>query len=248
MQRYFVEQIKQEQFLITGDDAKHISRVMRMESGDSIICLSEREGAYLCQLLEVSSDEVSAKPMEAIDLKTELPVHVTIAQGLPKGDKLDYIVQKGTELGASRFIPMQTSRAIVKWDEKKSRKKIERLQKIAKEAAEQSYRAKVPVVENSVSFKGLIEQSKQFDQILVAYEEVAKQHETSQLANVLQTLENEHSILVVIGPEGGLSEDEVCQLEQVGAKICGLGPRILRTETASLYVLAALSYQLELLR
>ena len=114
MQRYFVKSVTEVSFTITSDDAKHISRVMRMNSGDKIICVSEQEHeAFLCQLLTVDIEKVEVKVLEKVKVETELPVHVTVAQSLPKGDKLDYIVQKGTELGASHFIPLQSKRAIL---------------------------------------------------------------------------------------------------------------------------------------
>ncbi|KMK75943.1 16S rRNA methyltransferase [Alkalihalobacillus pseudalcaliphilus] len=249
MQRYFVKSVTEVSFTITSDDAKHISRVMRMNSGDKIICVSEQEHeAFLCQLLTVDIEKVEVKVLEKVKVETELPVHVTVAQSLPKGDKLDYIVQKGTELGASHFIPLQSKRAIVKWEAKKVKKKLERLQKIAKEAAEQSYRLVIPQIADPINWNELIERVQEYDLVIVAYEEQAKSGEQAELAKALNQLEDGNHILVVIGPEGGLDSEEVQALHNKGAKVCGLGPRILRTETASLYMLAAISYQFELLR
>lgn len=128
----------------------------------------------------------------------------------------------------------------------KSEKKIERLQKIAKEAAEQSHRTVVPHVDMPLTLRQLIDLAKSYDTLLIAYEEEAKQNEKSVLSKALTSIEKGTSVLIVFGPEGGLTPSEVESLQEQGFKACGLGPRILRTETAPLYALAAISYQLEL--
>ncbi|WP_458412448.1 16S rRNA (uracil(1498)-N(3))-methyltransferase [Schinkia sp. CFF1] len=249
MQRYFVknEQIKENIITILAEDAHHISRVMRMKPGGGIICCSENGRVALCEIQEITDDFVSVTIVEWLDENKELPVFVTIAQGLPKGDKLELIVQKGTELGASCFLPFFASRSIVKWDEKKGRKKVERLEKIAKEAAEQSHRTMVPEIKNPVDLKTLLESSKEYTYKVVAYEEDAKIGEKSNLSSILRKLTPNDSLLAVIGPEGGLSEEEVTSLREHGFVTCSLGKRILRTETAPLYLLAAVSYHTELL-
>lgn len=250
MQRYFVanEQMTDQVVTIKGDDVKHIVKVMRMAQDDEIICINETGQTTKCKIITIGDTEVTAEVIEFLSQNHELPVNVTIAQGLPKGDKLDLIVQKGTELGASAFIPFDASRSIVKWDRKKVEKKVERLSKIAKEAAEQSYRQTVPSVQNVVSFKELLTKSIEYDVKIVAYEEQAKSGETSNLVKALNSSKLGSRILVVIGPEGGLTEDEIKHLERANFILCGFGPRILRTETASLYLLSAVSYHFEMLR
>ena len=250
MQRYFVanNQLKELNFSITGEDVKHISKVMRMSPGDQLICINEDGIVAQCEIVGITSDEVNGNVLKIVTEDTELPVKVTVAQGLPKGDKLELIVQKGTELGANTFIPFQATRSIVKWDDKKGQKKIERLGKIAKEAAEQSYRRIVPKVMNSLSFKQLVKESEHYDIKIVAYEEQAKLGEMKNLAAALGQAEIGSSILVVVGPEGGLTIDEVTALEQIGFISCSFGPRILRTETAAMYFLSAVSYHFEMLR
>ncbi|WP_221565669.1 16S rRNA (uracil(1498)-N(3))-methyltransferase [Alkalihalobacillus sp. TS-13] len=251
MQRYFVQPDQMTDTLVSikGEDAKHISKVMRMTPGDHVICSDNQGRVARCAILELTDSSVELSVAEWIGNETELPISVTIAQGLPKHDKLEMIVQKGTELGAERFIPFQADRSIVKWDSKKSKKKTERLQRIIKEAAEQSQRNKMPECIEPVSFKELISQSESYMMKIVAYEEQAKQNETSRLAKLLSRADiGNESIIIVIGPEGGLTEHEVQHLQDAGFIACGFGPRILRTETASLYVLSAISYQLELLR
>lgn len=248
MQRYFVsnDQLKDTMVEIDGNDYHHIANVLRMNVGEQILCVVEQKGTALAKIEDISNELVLASVIEWLNEEKELPVHVTIVSGLPKGDKLEYIVQKGTELGASAFIPFSAERSIVKWDAKKARKKIERLQKIAKEAAEQSHRTVVPHVDMPITLRQLIDLAKSYDTRLIAYEEEAKQNEKSVLSKALTSIEKGTSVLIVFGPEGGLTPSEVESLQEHGFKACGLGPRILRTETAPLYALAAISYQLEL--
>ena len=249
VQRYFVpmESFTESSVTITGDDFHHIVRVMRMEAGDTVIVVQPGGKAAVAEIKTITDDAVLADVVEWTKEEKELPVRLSIASGLPKGDKLEYIVQKGTELGAFSFFPFQAARSVVKWDEKKAGKKTERLQKIAKEAAEQSHRTVVPVVNEPVTLSGLIERAQDYDYKLIAFEESAKQGETAKLAATLKVIKPGQSILFVFGPEGGITEKELDKLVEAGFTACGLGPRILRTETAPLYALAAVSYHLELL-
>jgi 16S rRNA (uracil1498-N3)-methyltransferase len=248
MQRYFIEQrIDRETVTIKGDDARHIGRVMRMQPGDSMICCDPDSRCAICTIQELSAEWVTASVGKFLNERAELPVNVTVSQGLPKGDKLDLIVQKGTELGASMFLPFEAERSIVKWDRKKRQKKTDRLQKIAKEAAEQAHRSRVPDVSEPISFQELLFRSKRHHAKIAAYEEAAKHGENENLVNALRKATIGDSLLVAIGPEGGFSDNEARALKENGFSLCGLGPRILRTETAALYILAAVSYQFELL-
>ncbi|UOE95643.1 16S rRNA (uracil(1498)-N(3))-methyltransferase [Alkalihalobacillus sp. LMS39] len=250
MQRYFVkpEQMTETKVEITGEDVKHIARVMRMSQGDEIICCNNQGRVCKVEIASISDQAVHTNILEEITTNTELPINVTIVQGLPKGDKLDVIVQKGTELGASMFIPFQSERAIVKWDRKKQEKKIERLEKIAKEAAEQSYRAKIPYITPSMSVEDIIQKTESYTTKMIAYEEVAKKpDEPSQLYKLLNHTNRGDSFVCVIGPEGGLTTKEVTKLTDAGFIPCSLGPRIVRTETAAMYVLSAVSYHFEIM-
>ncbi|MEW9500475.1 16S rRNA (uracil(1498)-N(3))-methyltransferase [Jeotgalibacillus marinus] len=249
MQRYFIDQQPDEdnRFFITGDDGHHITRVMRMKQDDQLISVFSNELSAVCRIEKITEHGVQCVVEFFEDQSPELPVKVTIAHGLPKGDKLELVIQKATELGAYSFLPFTASRSIVKWEHKKGAKKVDRWSKIAKEAAEQSHRYHLPDVTAPVSFKELLTSALSFDWIIVAYEEQAKQGERSLFARALSNVLAHQSILVVVGPEGGLSEKEVTQLQEVGAISCGFGPRILRTETAPLYALAAISYHFELM-
>ena len=246
MQRYFAENVE-DTFLIKEDDFHHITRVMRMKPGEEIYCVNSNQQAARCTIENITENEIVAKVIQWIEEEMELPVTVTIVSGLPKGDKLEWIIQKGTELGAHEFIPFIASRSIVKWDAKKSDKKISRWNKIAKEAAEQSHRAVIPNVSAPVSLKELIKMAPDYDVLIIAYEEEAKAQELANLVRSLSSMKKGQSLLVVFGPEGGLADSEVELLKEEGFVACGLGPRILRTETAPLYLLSAVSYHFELM-
>ena len=249
MQRYFVNnKANENHFYINAEDRHHIIKVMRMEIGDKLICVEPEGKSAVCEIAEITDEQVVANVVQWKEEITELPITVTIASGLPKGDKLEWIIQKGTELGAHEFIPFSAARSVVKWDEKKAAKKIERWQKIAKEAAEQSHRAFLPEVVTPMSFNAMLAKSKNYHYRVAAFEEESRNGETSIFAKTLQGMKKGESLLLVFGPEGGLSDEEVQLLKAHDFSLCGLGPRILRTETAPLYTLAAISYHFELLR
>ncbi|SDN43757.1 16S rRNA (uracil(1498)-N(3))-methyltransferase [Alkalicoccus daliensis] len=248
MQRYFLADhyFQNGKVTFSEETTKHISRVMRMKAGARLIVCNEHGACFTAELTE--EEPLSAKIIEEEKDIKELPVQVTIAQGLPKGDKLEYVIQKGTELGAASFLPFTAARSIVKFDDKKAAKKIERWQKIAQEASEQAHRSRVPLVKTPVNFSSLCKEAEKFDHIIAAYEESAKIGEKTLFNQTLQSMSAGDKILVIIGPEGGLSEKEAASLEEHQAMLCSFGPRILRTETAPLYALAALSYYFELSR
>ena len=245
MQRYFIPQpFVEGNLLISGDDAKHIQKVMRMQVGQTIIVVSENQ-AFEAIIEKFEGQDVRVSKTSDALRSNELPKKVTICCGLPKGEKLDFITQKATELGMNELILFDAERSIVKWDAQKGKKKQERLQKIAKEAAEQSHRNVVPAIRDILSFKQLLQQSDQYDVLLVADEEDAKSEKRTQFAEVLRSINQQQSICVVFGPEGGLSRSEIQELMGHGYQGISLGPRILRAETAPLYVLSAISYEFE---
>lgn len=247
MQRYFVDTVENDmdQFIISGENARHISKVMRMTVGEEIIVVHDNV-AYVCEITEMDQD-VHAKKTGVTIPSPEMPVKVDIACGLPKGDKLELISQKATELGMHALIPFAAERSIVKWDDKKAKKNQERLQKIAQEAAEQSHRTYVPNVVQPISFKQLVQTFSNYDAVYIADEEDAKLAERTTFKQKLQSLNTENTprILCIFGPEGGISRNESAALLKAGAQTMSLGPRILRAETAPLYALAAISYEFE---
>ena len=246
MQRYFIDQAYQSTIEVSGEAHHHMSRVMHMSVDDQVFLVFNDQTAIKAKITAIDSDKVTLAEVEKESLLRELPIQITIASGFPKGEKLELIVQKGTELGAHGFIAFPGESSVAKWDAKKQQKKQQRLNKIAQEAAEQSHRQALPTV-NFNSEKELTASFADYDAVLIAYEESAKQGEQAQLVQTFQALEAGQKLLVVFGPEGGLTPNEVGKFQAAGAKLCGLGPRILRTETAPFYLLSAASFYYELL-
>lgn len=246
MQRYFTNNLIDENntLTVTGEDAHHMIQVMRMSPGDQVYVVVDKL-TYKMMLVEGTSKSVLLQVVEKYSQSNEMPIKVSIVCGLPKGDKLELITQKATELGMHTLYPFEAKRSIVKWDKQKNEKKISRLQKIAKEAAEQSHRSFVPQIHNPISLKELLEISKTYDVKFVADEENAKLEERKRFTEHLKKVVDKDSILLVFGPEGGLDRTEITVLIENGFQTISLGPRILRTETAPLYALAAISYEYE---
>ncbi len=246
MQRYFLEEPFDENGngKISNDDYKHIINVMRMKINDKVIAVWNGE-AVQSLITDILPGSVAIQQLEVHLPKNEMPINVTIVCGLAKGDKHDFIVQKGTELGVSAIIPFKAERSIVKWDDKKVSKKVERLQKIAQQAAEQCHRTVIPKVGNPVTIQQLTATSKDYDLLLFADEEDAKSKEPHRIADRVKNMFLDQKVLIVFGPEGGLSRNEADLLVSAGFLPVALGPRILRTETAPLYFLSAVSYEFE---
>lgn len=249
MQRYFLEEDYQgkSDYHLSGEAFHHMIHVMRMKPGAEVYLAFQNQTAIVAAITEVAEDMVSLTEVRKETQQKELPVQITIASGYPKGDKLEWIVQKGTELGAAAFIGFPAKASVVKWDGKKLAKKAQRLEKIAQEAAEQSHRQVTPQITLLESSQELFAGLDQYDQIVVAYEESAKEGESAQLVQVFSKAAVGSRILAVFGPEGGIMADEIQRLTAAGGVLCGLGPRILRTETAPLYLLGSASFYFELL-
>lgn len=243
MQRYFIKPILKTgtRFDLDSNVSKHWLQVMRGVPGDQAEFVDGQEDLYLGQLNEDHTVTV-VKPLETY---VELPVKVTILSGLPKQDKAEWIVQKATEMGADTICFFGADWSVAKWQPNKLAKKLSRLQKIAQGGAEQAHRTHVPTVRYFNTLKQAVAELKT-DHLLVAYEEAAKRGEQSQLVKLLNRVQKNERLTAVFGPEGGISPAEMQLLEQRHATVAGLGPRILRTETAPLYFLAAVSTMLEL--
>lgn len=249
MQRYFIDQnadVYQRFFITDTGDIHHITNVMRHQIGNEIILTFANQSVYRCKITNINIDSIEVALVEHLKIDTELPQSITICSGLIKADKYEWMLQKATELGASEFIAVGMERSIVKLNNDKVAKKLERWQKIIKEAAEQSYRLTIPNITYQPSLKIIYNHIETYDYVLVAYEDAAKNGEISNFKALLQKFKPGARILVIFGPEGGLSEEEVSLFDEAGSQI-GLGPRILRAETAPLYVLSAISFQKELL-
>lgn len=245
MPKFFINnsQIKGNNIYIIGQDVNHIVNVLRLNIGNNInICDTSSTQNYICRIKKIYKDKVDCEIIEKEEENTEPNVQLTICQGIPKGEKMELIIQKNTELGVKNIIPIKMSRCISKIEEKKESKKILRWQKIAEVAAKQSGRNIIPNIENSMTVKELSNKIKEYDIVLLAYE----QEERNTLKNELRKLKKDDiKIAVIIGPEGGIEQEELNVLKNGGAKIITLGKRILRTETVGIVVTSIIMYELE---
>ena len=243
MQQYFVKgQVENPVIIRDKDTLKHMFSVMRLVEDDEVVLVFEDGIKRLARVADRERHVLNL--VEAFPDNAELPLHVTVASGFPKGDRLEWVAQKTTELGAAAIWAFPADWSVAKWDGKKLAKKAEKLEKIVLGAAEQSKRNRVPEVrlfEKKIDFLDCL---RQFDRVIVAYEESAKEGESAALVKAVTG----SRILFVFGPEGGLSPAEITTLEEAGAILVGLGPRILRTETAPLYALSAVSVLTELIQ
>ncbi len=238
MANFYIDKsdITENRATITGEEAVHISRVLRMKKGDNVT-LCDGEGTfYEATLSEFSEKSVAAEITSSRRAETEPEVKLTIFQGVPKNPKLETIVQKLTEIGVVKIVPVNTKRAVAKLDKSA---KVERLRKIAREAAKQSKRGIVPEVTDSISFKEAVKEASEADLSIIAYEEEV---ETS--LKMALSGKTPKTVSVMIGPEGGFEKEEVELAKENGLISVTLGKRILRTETAPLAVSAIVLYEL----
>ncbi len=249
MPRFFVRacQVENETVTILGDDAHHISRSLRMAAGERITVSDMQKNEYLCELTDFLPDRVLAHVIETKKNDTEPPYHAHVLQALPKGDKLDSVIQKAVECGASEITTFESERCIVRAKGENEGKKVERRQRIAFEAAKQSGRGIVPTVNPTVSFAAALESAVHSDLALFCYEGEG----TEPLPAVLrrfrtQNRQAEPRLLLMIGSEGGFSLAEAERAKAAGWIPVNLGKRILRTETAASFALSCLVYELEM--
>ena len=245
MSKFFVNdnQISDKYISIIDDDVNHIKNVLRLKIDDEIkICSIDTSKNYLCKIKTFDKKSVECEIIEELEAISESNIEIDIYQGLPKADKMELIIQKGTELGVHSFCPVVFKRSIVKLDDKDKLKKQIRWQKISEVAAKQSGRDIVPKVLEVKRIKEICSSFNEYDIVLVAYEN----EENNTLKAELKNLDKEKlKIAVVIGPEGGIDEAEVQEMKVAGAKIVSLGKRILRTETVALVMAAIINYELE---
>lgn len=246
MYHFFVEEhaLLDGQVYITGDDVNHIKNVLRMNVGEQII-VSRLKGDenvdYYCSISEITEGQVTAR-VDWTEEKRELNHKIYLFQGLPKGDKMELIIQKAVELGAYEMIPVAMNRSVVKLDAKKEAGKIKRWQAISESAAKQSKRSIIPEIKPVMTVLEALEYAKELEVKLMPYENAKGIAKTR---SVISGIGKKDSIAVFIGPEGGFSPEEVQQAQEAGFYPVTLGKRILRTETAGLMMLSILSYTLE---
>lgn len=243
MYHFFVseEQINGENAYIEGSDVNHIANVLRMKPEEELLISVKGDWDYLCKIVDIETDRVNLKVLESMEQR-ELPVNITLLQGIPKSDKLEMIIQKAVELGVSEIIPVKTKRVVVKIDEKKVGTKVNRWNAIAESAAKQSKRSIVPKVYEPMSIDNALEIVKDFGVKLIPYENADGIDKTRK---ILDNMDKTKNIAVFIGPEGGFEESEVEMIKNSGFEVITLGKRILRTETAGLALLSNIMIRLE---
>ena len=226
---------------LTGDDAHHISRSLRMAAGEKIEACDKSGTVYLCELVSFLEKEVIARVIESSYAESEPPTKITLYQALPKGDKMETIIQKTVECGVSRIVPFRSEHCIVKLDAKDGEKKRERWQKISESAAKQSGRGIIPEVSAPLDFKIAIEEALKCDLVLFCNEREKEKSLKDALCGTTAK-----TISVIIGAEGGFSQKEADYITERGASSVSLGKRILRCETAPTFILSAIAYETEL--
>lgn len=243
MHKFFVspEDFIEGRVYIKGDDVKHIYKVLRLNAGDDININNCKGEEYLGKIAEVKKDIVIVDIIERLEMFNESPINVCLYQGLPKSAKMDLIVQKAAELGVNRVTPVITERVVAKSDINEF-KKVDRWNRIALEACKQCKRSIIPEISIPIDFNSMINEIEDMDLIVVPYE-----NENNYGIKKLSTQIHKASIknvAVIIGPEGGFTENEIKDLMKLGSKIVTLGPRILRTETAGFVAVSIIMYEL----
>ena len=245
MRRFFVtpEAVQENMVQFDAELARHMGKVLRLTAGEQVTVCTGDGSAYLVELEQFSKDAVTGRILEQMDNLQETAVEVVLYQGMPKGDKLELIIQKCTELGVNQVIPVETGRSVVHLDGNKVGKKLERWQKIAQEASQQSKRVQVPTVGPYYNWKQMLKALEEAEGLTIVFWE---DEQTQSLKALLRSqAAKPQRINLVVGPEGGLSEDEVAQLRDLGAVSASLGKRILRTETAGMAGISMIMYELD---
>ncbi len=226
---------------IHGDDAVHITRVLRMRVGEHLTAC-DTDGSEYETVINSLGESVVLDVLSKKTSENEPPYTATVYQSLVRGERFDTVLQKSTELGASRIVPVITSRCTVRLEKKEYDKKVARWQRIVHEAAKQCGRARVPIVDNPMIFREAVKEAAEADVALFCYEGDG----TVPIPSITAKAEHPDTVSIMIGPEGGYSEEEALLAKESGMKMTGLGRRILRTETAAPFVLSCLSYKYEL--
>lgn len=245
MYQFFVpdESVGQERINICGADANHIGNVLRMKPGERIRVSAASGRSFFCRIETISRESVTASIEEQDTLGTEFAHRVYLFQGLPKGDKMELIVQKAVELGACEVIPVAMKHCVVKLDEKKAKSRTARWQAIAESAAKQAKRTVIPRVREPVGWEKALIEAQKLPVVLVPYE---NERGLSATRERIRAIPEGADIGVMIGPEGGFAGEEIAAAREKGMHLISLGRRILRTETAGLAALSMLIYELDI--
>lgn len=238
MVRFFVapEEMVSECLILTGENAQH-AKVLRLKVKEQVLVCDGAGQECLCEIMEVANGQLTLSVLERRPSETEAQVQVSVFMAFPKGDKLEHVIQKATELGACEIVAFPSTRCVSKPDEKSLKKKLERWQKIAASAAEQSGRGRIPQVRVLGSFKEALSEAAKAEKPLMFYE-----NEQAVTLKMALSQGEYKTVSLLTGPEGGLEEKEVQQAREAGLQVCTLGKRILRCETAPLCALSAVMY------
>ena len=236
MTRFFMEEQSGDALRLTGENFQH-ARVLRLKPGERLLVCDGQGEEALCVVKEVTASEINLEVLERRASQTEAAVRVSVYMAFPKADKLEHVIQKATELGAYEIVAFPSARCVSRPDEKSLKKKLERWQKIAASAAEQSGRGRIPTVLVLDSFQKALERAAQADKALLFYE-----NEHAVTLRMALEAGSWSTASLLTGPEGGLEEAEVEQARKAGFQVCTLGSRILRCETAPLCALSAVMY------
>ena len=238
MHRFFIPKPFKQEMQITGRDAHHIMDVLRMGTGDQLQVVADDGISFVGEITAVSTNTVTVSAKEILRETHEPDVRISLLQGLAKGEKMELIIQKAVEIGVAEIFPLAMDHSVVVLESSKAEKKVERWQKIAEAAAKQSKRDIIPIVHQVATLTKVL-QTKKWDLLLIAYES----ENYVSLKKALQAHKDAKGIGVIIGPEGGLSNEEVKAAQEVGGIAVSLGRRILRTETAGLVAATAILYE-----
>ena len=238
MVRFFVspEELKADSLVLTGENAQH-AKVLRLKVKEEVLVCDGEGSECLCSIVEVNNGQLELTVLERRESFSEAAVRVSVYMAFPKADKLEHVIQKATELGAYEIVAFPSARCVSKPDEKSLKKKLERWQKIAASAAEQSGRGRIPQVLTLPSFAEALKRAAQADKALMFYE-----NEQAVTLKMALTESSYKTVSLLTGPEGGLEEREVTQAREAGLQVCTLGKRILRCETAPRCALSAVMY------
>lgn len=244
MHHFFVkpEDVKDEYIKISGADINHIKNVLRMKTGEKLLIGDGTGREYVCAIGKIEEKEIILKIEDFDNEGRELPVDIYLFQGLPKSDKMEFIIQKAVELGVKAIVPVATKRAVVKLDKKKEEAKIKRWQAISESAAKQSKRGIIPEISGCMNFKEAVDFCREFDIMIIPYENCESMAATRE---ALDKISQNQKIAIFIGPEGGFCESEIEYAVNNGVVPVSLGKRILRTETAGLMILSVIMYKAE---
>lgn len=240
----FTENFTDTQVRITGDDYNHLKNVLRIQPGDDVFVSDGTGRDVIATVCDICDGEIVADIIREHAGNVELPCEIVLYQALPKADKMEYIIQKCVELGAARIVPVETSRCIVKLDDKNKVKKVERWQKIASGASEQSQRSRIPEISSVMSWKEAVQDAQKLSRRVIPYEHKNGAGELRKLLRDAAELDI-GNIGIFIGPEGGFTEKEIEEAAAAGIEPVTLGHRILRTETAGMALVAALMLETE---